>query len=346
MANSKKKTNENPTNRSMATVKSHIKEGQFSRLYLLFGDEPYLVNQYKHALLEALISPDDTMNFTTYNKDSFDINAVMNDALTMPFLSEHRVVLVEDSGFFDLSDSDYLSSLPQVPDTNVIIFCERSVTKNKKAYLHTNKNELASCLEFNTPDMQTLNKWIIGILSEGDMKVRATVPDRFLDAYGEERNMYLLKNEATKLHDYCLEKGTILDEDVDMLCSNSVEDKIFDMCKYISQKKSAQALQIYNDLCSIKTQPMTIISLITWKYNQLSQVKQLLNEGANVGTIASKIKLSPSFTRDIINTAKNYSQKEILSAIDLCYDMRLAITSGRLLDYNASEKLIVTLLKR
>ena len=104
MANFKKKQKDNPTNASMATVKRHISEGTFSRLYLLFGDEPYLVNQYRKELISALTNDGDTMNFTTYSSDSFDINSVTSDALTMPFLAEHRVILVEDSGLFDLSD--------------------------------------------------------------------------------------------------------------------------------------------------------------------------------------------------------------------------------------------------
>ena len=344
MATYKKKSKDNPTNSSIATVRRHIEEGTFSRLYLLFGDESYLVNQYKSALVSALTNEGDTMNFTTYSSDSFDMNSVTSDALTMPFLAEHRVVLVEDSGIFDKSESDFLSILDQMADTNVLIFCERNVNKTKKAYLHTSKNELATCLEFNTPDMQTLTKWILGILSEDDLKVRATVPDKFFDAYGADKNMYLLKNEATKLHDYCMEKGTITDEDVDMLCINSVEDKIFDMCRFISEKKSEQAINLYNDLCAIKTPPMTIISLIARQYNQLLQVKQMLDDGMRVSDISKAMKMKDFSTQQLIKICRNYSKREILHAIDRCYDLRMSIMNGTLTDKNAAEQLIIRLL--
>lgn len=344
MATYKKKSKENPTNASMATVKRHISEGTFSRLYLLFGDEPYLVNQYRKELISALTNDGDTMNFTTYSSDSFDINSVTSDALTMPFLAEHRVILVEDSGLFDLSDSDFLSVLEQMPDSNIIIFCERKVNKTKKAYLHTSKNELATCLEFNTPDMTTLTKWVLGILSEGDIKVRATVPDKFFDAYGEDKNMYLLKNEATKLHDFCIEKGTINDEDVDLLCSNSVEDKIFDMCRFISERKAEPAIALYNDLCSIKTQPMTIISLIARQYNLLAQVKQMQADGLKVYDISKTMKMKDFSTQQLIRICNNYTMREILQSIDICYELRLSIMNGTLTDKNAAEQLIVRLL--
>ena len=340
----KKKSPTNPTSGSIATVRRHIEEGSFSRMYLLFGDEPYLVNQYKSELISSLTNAGDTMNFTTYNADSFDMNSVTSDALTMPFLAEHRVVLVQDSGIFDLSDPDFLEILKQMPDTNVIIFCEQKVNKTKKAYKHTAKNELATCLEFNTPNMDTLTKWVLSILSEDGVKVRATVPDKFFDAYGVDKNMYLLKNEATKLHDYCMEKGTISDEDVDLLCINSIEDKIFDMCRNISEKKSAQAISLYNDLCAIKTPPMNIISLIARQYNLLAQVKQMLDDGMRVKDISSAMNMKDFSTQQLIKICRNYTKREILHAIDMCYDMRSSIMNGSLTDKNAAEQLIVRLL--
>lgn len=344
MATYNKKQKENPTKGSIATVRRHIEEGSFSRLYLLFGEEPYLVNQYKKDLISALTNEGDTMNFTTYSADSFDMNSVMSDALTMPFLAEHRVVLVENSGIFDLSDPDFLSNLEQMPDTNVIIFSEQKVNKTKKAYQHTKKNELATCLEFNMPDMQTLTKWILGILSEDNIKVRATVPDKFFDSYGEDKNMYLLKNEATKLHDYCMEKGTIVDEDVELLCSNSVEDKIFDMCRFISEKNAASAISLYNDLVSIKTSPMIIISLIARQYNLLAQVKQMQDDGLSVKDISDKLKMNDYSIRQLMRICKNYTKREIIHSIDICYDLRLSIMNGTLTDKNAAEQLIVRLL--
>ena len=343
MADYKRKTKENPTTKSMKTVRSHIEERTFSNVYLLFGEETYLVNQYRDMLIHALVNDGDTMNFTTYNADSFNVNSVAGDMVTMPFLAEYRVVLVDNSGIFDKSDESVLVFLKDAGDTNILIFTEQKVDKRKKVYTTLSKMENASCLEFKTPDMGTLIAWIGNILSEGNIKVRVTVPEKLISAVGTDMNT--LKNEAIKLHDYAMERGEIVDKDVDDICVSPVEDKIFDMCEAISRKDGAKAISLYNDLCILKTKPMSVIFLVTRQYNQLIQVNQLILEGANASKVSSFLKTPEFVARKYMSICKNYTQSELLKALDMCQDADLAVKTGRLSDVNSAEKLIVTLLQ-
>ena len=50
----------------MKTIDEDIATGQFQKVYLLYGDEDYLKLQYKNKLLAALMTPGDTMNFSSY----------------------------------------------------------------------------------------------------------------------------------------------------------------------------------------------------------------------------------------------------------------------------------------
>ena len=341
-----KKKSENPTTKSMSTVKSHIENRTFSRIYLLFGEESYLVNQYRDTLVNALVSSDDTMNLTSYSTDTFNVDSVADDMITMPFFADYRVVLVEDSGIFDKSNETeiekMLAIIPQMSDANVLILCEKKVDKRKKLYTSLKKNEAASLLEFSTPDMGTLSKWVTGLLSEGGLKIRATVPDLLISTVGNDMNT--LKNEATKLHDYCMERGEVNDADVRAVCVNPVEDKIFVMCEAISKKDSAKAISLYTDLLILKTKPMTIIYLISRQYNILLQVSQLLSEGAPSSKIASFLNMSPSFAGKYISICKNYTYHELVLAADKCQQADIKIKTGELTDTNSSENLIINLL--
>ena len=341
----KKRDYVNPTNGSIKTIKSHIASGSFSRVYLLFGEEKYLVNQFRDELKAALIYEGDDMNVTSYNADTFDEKTVFNDAITMPFLSEHRVVIVEDSGLFNTSECLIADSLDQIPDTNVVIFCESKVDKTRKAYLHTSKSELASCLEFDTPDTDTLVTWLGSILGEDGMKVKLSVPDHLLSAVGDDRNMYLLRNEAIKLHDYCLEKGTIEPEDVDAICSDSVEDKIFIMCEEIANKNSAGALKHYVDLLQLKRTEASIILMITRQYDQLLTVSQYKKEGMNAGQINQHMKIGSYNVNKILRVCSKYSHKELIKALDLCHEAFFNLTQGIITQRDVAENLIINLIK-
>ncbi|MBO4862916.1 MAG: DNA polymerase III subunit delta [Eubacterium sp.] len=343
MAEYNKKQKNNPTNESMKRIKSDIEAGSFARVYLLFGEERYLVNQYRDMLVNALVPEGDTMNFTSYTADSFNEDSIRGDMVTMPFLSEHRTILVENSGIFDLSEESILSSISEMADSNVLIFCEIKVDKRKKPYSLLSKAENTACLEFLSPSMDTLSTWVAGILGEGGIKVRMTVPEKLISTVGSDMNV--LKNEATKLHDFCMEKGEINDSDVDLICVNPVEDKIFDMCEAISRKDSKKAITLYNDLCILKTKPMTVIYLVSRQFNILNQVKELVNEGADYVRVMKYLKTYDSYARKYISIVNNYSQAELIAALDKCQQADLDIKRGRLTEVNAAENLIVTLLK-
>ena len=47
---------------TMQTLNQDIKERSFRPVYLLYGEETFLVNSYKNRLKEAVLG-DDTMNF-------------------------------------------------------------------------------------------------------------------------------------------------------------------------------------------------------------------------------------------------------------------------------------------
>ena len=82
----------------MQTLNQDIKDKTFRRVYLLFGDEPFLVNSYKKRLREA-IAGDDTMNYNYFEGKGQDVKEIISLADTMPFFAERRLVLIDGSGF-------------------------------------------------------------------------------------------------------------------------------------------------------------------------------------------------------------------------------------------------------
>ncbi len=337
---------ENPTGASKSTVKKHITTGEFSRVYLMYGAEQYLATYYRDEIKNALIDPSDDLNCRVYDTDSFDLNTLINDAITVPFFAEHRVVVVNGSGYFDGSDPAFIESVNQIPESNVVIFCEQKVNKAKKAYLAASKSPDVTVLEFKGLEKSDLIAWLGSILGEDGLKVKLSVPEKILDACGSEADMYMLENEARKVHDYCIDKGVVGPEDVALLCSNAVEDKIFDMCRAISQKNAAVAISQYQDLIKLKKSVVTIMGRIQAQYNQLLDVKILLEEGKKPADIESKLRLSKWITSRLISLANSYTRKQLIEAVDMCQEAIMMNNSGGLLGNAAVENLIVKLLTK
>ena len=58
----------------MKEIKKQIKEKSFYKVYLLTGDEPYLILQAKHMLKNGMIREGDTMNYAEFTDAKVDIN--------------------------------------------------------------------------------------------------------------------------------------------------------------------------------------------------------------------------------------------------------------------------------
>lgn len=84
----------------MKSLQEDLKTGNFKTAYLLYGEEAYLRQQYKDKLLKAFNPDGDTMNFSRYEGKGIEVREMIDLCETLPFFADHRVILVENSGFF------------------------------------------------------------------------------------------------------------------------------------------------------------------------------------------------------------------------------------------------------
>ena len=89
----------------------------------------------------AAISGDDTMNYNYFEGKGLDVNELISLADTMPFFSERRLILIEDSGFFKTSSEALAEYLPMMSHDPVNRIREE-VDKRKQTY---KGHDLAHC---------------------------------------------------------------------------------------------------------------------------------------------------------------------------------------------------------
>lgn len=319
----------------MQTLNQDIKEKSFRRVYLLYGDEPYLVNSYKKRLREA-VSGDDTMNFNYFEGKSPDVKEIISLADTMPFFSERRLILVDGSGYFKSAPEELTSYLPDIPETTCLVFCESEVDKRNKLYKKV--KEIGYAAELNKQDSGQLMKWAAGILGRDGKKITRQVMEYFLERTGDD--MENIRTELEKLVCYTMGREVITKEDVDAVGTVHITNRIFEMVSAIVAGNTKKAMELYEDLLTLKEPPMRILFLIARQFNQLLQVKELAAKGCDKGTVASRIKVPPFAAGKLLAQARAFSQEQILSYVQLCVESEEAVKTGRLSDRLAVELLI------
>ena len=111
----------------MQRILKQIKENNFQHLYLLYGEERYLKNQYTEKLREAL-SGNDEMNTHFYEGKDINVGEIIDLAETLPFLADRRVIFLKNSGLFKSGGEKMTQYLENPNETTYFVFTERQLT--------------------------------------------------------------------------------------------------------------------------------------------------------------------------------------------------------------------------
>ena len=116
-------------------LKEQIKTENFSRVYLIYGEESYLKEHYVGRLKDKLV--DDAFgdfNFHQYDGKNTAVNDILQDADMIPMMGGCMFILVHDYPL-DKSQKD-IDALKEyfadVPDTSVIVFWYDSLEVDAK----------------------------------------------------------------------------------------------------------------------------------------------------------------------------------------------------------------------
>ena len=169
----------------MQTLNQDIKDHSFKPVYLLFGEEAFLKKSYKNRLKDA-ITDGDTMNYNYYEGKGMNVNEIIGLSDTMPFFSEKRLILMEDSGFFKggAGADEMTQYMEHIPETTCLVFVESEVDKRSRLYKAVKKYGYAA--ELSHQDSGQLARWAAGILSKNGRKITGRTMELFLSKTGDD----------------------------------------------------------------------------------------------------------------------------------------------------------------
>ena len=321
----------------MKNLEQDLKTGNLKQVYLLYGDEPYLINLYKNRLKKALIADEDTINLNIYEGKGIPIPAVIDQAETMPFFAEHRLIMLENTGFFKGSCPELADYLPTMPPETVMVFVESEVDKRGKLYKAVKSQGRA--VELTHQNEKVLTSWILGLLQKEGVKITRSGLQLFLERTGDD--MERITRELDKLIAYVWGREGITAEDVEAVCTEQTENRIFEMIQAITEQNQKKALDLYSDLLAMKEPPMRILFLITRQFNQLMQPKLLSGRGLDKSELAKKAGIPPFALGKYQAQARRFSTGELKMAVEDCVDTEERVKTGQMGDQISVELLIV-----
>lgn len=321
----------------MKTIDEDIRSGQFQNIYLLYGSEHYLRQQYKQKLKQALIPADDTINFSRFEGQHTDVSALIDLAETLPFFADYRLILIEDSGFFKNGCETLVNYLPHLPSSTVLVFSESEIDKRGRLYKSVKKS--GRIVEFEQQNEQLLTRWILGRLKRENKKITQSVLQLFLSKTGMD--MSNIDKELEKLLCYTLNKEIIEAADIEAICTEQVTNQIFEMVNAIGKRDQTRALSLYYDLLALKEAPMRILFLINRQFRILLDLKSMKKARVDAKTMAAKAGIPPFAVKRSLEQAARFPENELHQALKEGTELETDIKTGKITDQIAVELLLI-----
>ncbi|MCR4891881.1 MAG: DNA polymerase III subunit delta [Lachnospiraceae bacterium] len=320
-------------------IKKDIAQGEFKRVYLLYGKEEFLRHSYKRQLMKAIVPPGDTMNTAVFSQDEVDCARIIDLSETMPFLSPRRLIVIEDSKLFKQSaeDSfvDYIKG--NIPRETVFIFDEKEVDKRNKLYKAVASSGYVG--EVEAPQESTLRNWVRGYVDKQGKRIQNSAISLLLSRIGMD--MLTLRNEMEKLISYVGERADIWDRDVEEICSDLASDVIFAMVDAIADGRGKAAMDLYYEQVQFKDAPILYLTLLARAFHNILKAKEVEGRRLSAREASAIIGIPPFAVSKYYAIGKKFSYSDLSRAIGDCLDAIEDVKAGRMNDKLAVELIII-----
>lgn len=310
----------------MNRILEDIRNNDFKRVYLLYGEESFLKRSYLKKLLKGLgVTPGD-MNYTVFSDKKTGDDEIIGICETLPFFADRRIVFFDGCDLFKTKREKLAEYCKNLPDYLTLILLENEIDKRAKLYKAVDSAGIA--VEFVTPDQKYIAQFAAKKLGAAGKRIRKSTCEYFLSKIGSDLNY--INCELEKLIAYTGERKEVTTEDIDAICSPVIENKVFEMVDAAAAGNRKKALEKYDDLIILKEPPMKILAILARQYDLLLHIKELYVEGKDFRQIAQITGKKPFVIKNLIPTARRIPTERLRAAIEDMVRAEEDVKSGRL----------------
>jgi DNA polymerase-3 subunit delta len=308
-------------------------------IYLLHGDDDYAMNQFI-AEIEAKMGDPATaaMNITRLEGRSLNPDELMRSAGAMPFLTERRLVVVNNplAGLQSQPARErFKKLLEQIPPSTALVLCiprplvdprgKRSGTQHWLQKWSATQPGRVYEREFSIPHGPQMARWIQTQARELGGEFALQGANRLAELVGDDPRV--ATKEIEKLLAYVNYKRPVDDDDVTMLVADVSEGDVFAMVDALGNRDGRQALEMLHRLLE-QDEPLRLYGMIIRQFRLLLQTRELIDSGYREADIAKKLGTHPFVISKLSGQVRNFNLAQLESIYRVLLDLDIAMKTG------------------
>ena len=300
--------------------------------------EPYLADEAIEKLIKENVDPSlHDLALTTVYADETAPAQVAEEARTLPFLVEKRVILVRNANVYMGMTTDrksapvipLLQCLESPPDSTILILVAPNADKRKRLYKAFDKNGIV--IECPQLDDHKLADWIRKRLSERDVEIASDAIRALIDRVGGRLSD--MDNALNLLFSFISGRTTITEQDVLSACADVAEATVWALTDAIARSDTTASLEALHELISMSKSPDEIMGTINWLLENAYRAHPDTSLAVGKRFVAEKV--SP--------LAHKFTLKKLKDAMALCTRTHFALRSTGANQHLLLEMLVIKL---
>lgn len=307
------------------SLTKHISSKKYNNIYVLFGDEKFLIKHYTSQLIKKVAgeSPDE-FAFHEFTKD-VDLQHLSVAVGAVAFTALYNTVVVYDMDINKLDKEDFEALqgiLASVPDSTVLIFTYPTFDTNAKTGEAGKRSKFkpfcdkviklqGEVYELNQRDAVALEHQLAAWADKRGKKISLPTASKVIYYCGT--NLQTLKNELDKLIAYTGDREEITVDDIEKVVVKKLEAKIFDLMDFVLLGNLEKAYSLLAKLFELKEDPRSIVRLLGNSYVDVYRARVTTESGANMSETAEFFKYGNRTW--VLNKIKGKSERLSTNAI-------------------------------
>lgn len=280
----------------------HIASKKINNIYVIFGDEKFLVRHYSNQLIKKVAgdTPDE-FAFHEFTKD-FTMQELSVAVSAVAFTAQYNSVVVYDLDVnkLDSEDFDALKSVvSSVPDSTVMVFSMPTLDTSQKSGEGSKRSRFKPFCDFvaknggdvyeiNQRDAVALEHQLASWADKRGKKISLPTASKIIYAAGT--NLSTLRNELDKLIAFTGDREEITVDDVEKIVVKKLEARIFDLLDYVILGNLDKAYSVLFKLFELKEDPRTVVRLLGTSYVDIYRARVTAESGGIVKDTADFFK--------------------------------------------------------
>lgn len=298
-----------------------LNDGAPDSVYLILGDQSYLSQQIKDAFTKIIPESERSMNIGSYDMEDTSISAAVEDAISVPFFGERRLVMINRPYFLtgmrtkskvEQNVDDFLEYLQHPEESTVmVIFAPYEKLDSRKKVTKALK-KVAVTVEIGKLRENEIKKLVTEKITAAGFNIDHDALDRMVELTGGK--LTAMMSDLPKLLLYNNESKEIRIDSVNGLVSRSMEQNVFDLVNSVLQKNPKQSMDIYHQLILENDEPIRINAVLIQQFRLLLQVMILQKHGYSQGNLAATLKVHPYRVKLAMQTVRKFNYDQLRDA--------------------------------